>query len=248
MKVSNIPVNYDNKVQLQKLTLKDLTENKTETKQTNSNNTDSLRTTIKKGKAESLIKFDDTTPINKIENNSNQNKLSVVDKISQSAQKNYENKISYKDVKALDNGNLACAKAVSDILNSVDDLKNPKLKKDTINETECMSLSKKLQTKGFNAVFNPKEAEKLDTSSFKEGDVVFFPRETEQWGLKKMGHVGIISKDKDTGNLVLIHNGWIAEKDENNKFKTDVRVISVSLEKYLDERNVSMILRHKSNP
>lgn len=212
---------------------KDLTVN---IPQKNISLSDKLETNIKEGKAINQIKFDDPQTIN--------NK--ITDDIKKFAKEAVDNKKNYRDDKFLDNGNLACAKAISDILNNVEGLKNPKIKKDNINESECVALSKKIQTKGFKPVFNPEKAEKPDLSNFKEGDVVFFPRETEQWGVKKMGHVGIISKDEN-GDLTIVHNGRAVTNKDGKVNVEPVGVISQKLKDYLLLHDVSMIMRHKSN-
>ena len=61
-----------------------------------------------------------------------------------------------------------------------------------------------------------------------------------------MGHVGVITQNKETGELMLVHNGYAIFK-EANKFQSESRVLSVPLAKYLEERDVSIILRHKSS-
>lgn len=222
-----------------------LTEVINKTKHTNSENLkpekfesktkDSLINTTNKSKNEAkIIDFD---KLSQVENKSSEKNLSIVERISESAMEDADNKVSYKDKAILDYGNLACAYAVSHMLNKLPEFKS-------VNQMECARLAQTLQKKGFDPVYNPKLPEKKEVSDFREGDVVFFPRETEQYGLKKMGHVGIVSKDKTTGELMLVNNCYSGSY-QGGQFIVENGVKAVSLEKYLSERNVSMILRHK---
>ncbi|MFN8670778.1 MAG: hypothetical protein U0457_01690 [Candidatus Sericytochromatia bacterium] len=173
----------------------------------------------------------------------------IRNKIAESALKAVEEKISYKDIELLDYGNLACAKSISDILNRLEEFDNINNKKDGIKDIECAKLSQTLLKKGFSQFYSTKTPTKLDSSNFKEGDIVFFPRETEQYGLKNMGHVGIVAKDKETGKLVLVNNGYSKDFDQEGKPTNSYspKVNADSLEDYLKSREVTMILRYTKN-